>query len=75
MANVLVALTMSLDGFIAGANDTRENPLGDGGMHLFDWYFDGDTPIQHYEGAANRGLRVPRFKLFKSSADVFQKTG
>jgi dihydrofolate reductase len=28
---------MSLDGFIAGPNDGPGNPLGDGGLRLFDW--------------------------------------
>jgi dihydrofolate reductase len=28
---------MSLDGFIAGPNDGRDNPLGDGGGRLFEW--------------------------------------
>ncbi len=72
MAKVIVALTMSLDGFIAGANDGAEQPLGDGGMRLFDWYFDGDTPSRPYEAAARRGVRVPPFKLSSSSAQVFQ---
>jgi dihydrofolate reductase len=34
---------MSLDGFIAGPNDSPENGLGDGGDHLFKWYGSGDT--------------------------------
>jgi dihydrofolate reductase len=34
---------MSLDGFIAGPNDGPEQPLGEGGMRLFDWYASGDT--------------------------------
>lgn len=73
MAKVIVALTMSLDGFIAGANDGGEQPLGDGGMRLFDWYFNGDTPIRHYQEAASRGLSVPPFRLFSSSAEVFEE--
>jgi dihydrofolate reductase len=43
MANVIVALSMSLDGFIAGPNDGPERPLGEGGERLFDWYTSGDT--------------------------------
>jgi dihydrofolate reductase len=73
MAKVIVALTMSLDGFVAGSNDGGEQPLGDGGMRLFDWYFDGDTPIRHYQEAASRGMSVPPFKLSSSSAEVFEK--
>ena len=38
-----MGLTMSLDGFIAGPNDGPEQPLGEGGMRLFDWYSSGDT--------------------------------
>jgi hypothetical protein len=44
MTKVLTALSTSLDGFIAGAGDTREQPLGVGGDRLFTWFFDGDTP-------------------------------
>ena len=73
MAKVIVDLTVSLDGFIAGTNDNSANPLGDGGMRLFDWYFDGDTPIRQYQAAASRGASVPPFKLSRSSAEVFEE--
>jgi len=43
MAKVVVELSMSLDGFIAGPNDSPENGLGDGGERLFKWYSSGDT--------------------------------
>jgi hypothetical protein len=42
-------------------------------MRLFDWYFDGDTPIRHYQAAASRGVSVPPFKLSSSSAAVFEE--
>ena len=45
MGNVVVGLTMSLDGFIAGANDRPGNPLGDGGGRLFDWWSAGTERI------------------------------
>jgi dihydrofolate reductase len=41
MGRVLVGLSMSLDGFIAGPNDGPGNPLGDGGARLFDWWSAG----------------------------------
>jgi dihydrofolate reductase len=31
---------MSLDGFIAGPNQSEENPLGEGGMQLHEWAFE-----------------------------------
>jgi hypothetical protein len=69
---VMIALSMSLDGFIAGPHDGVNNALGDDGDHLFGWYFDGDTPIQFYKQASDRGIRVPPFKLSRSSAQVFE---
>jgi len=41
MGKVVVGLSMSLDGFIAGPNDGPNNPLGDGGGRLFDWWTAG----------------------------------
>jgi dihydrofolate reductase len=43
MSKVKVELSVSLDGFIAGPNDSPENGLGDGGDRLFKWYASGDT--------------------------------
>src|SRR5258705_10623632 len=73
MAKVVAALAMSLDGFIAGANDGGGQPLGEGGTRLFDWYFDGDTPIRQYREAAGRGVPVPPFALSRRSAEVFEE--
>jgi dihydrofolate reductase len=73
MAKVIVALAMSLDGFIAGPHDSGEQPLGAGGRRLFDWYFDGDTPIPAYQRAAERGVPVPPFRLSRASAEVFEE--
>jgi hypothetical protein len=41
MGNVVVGLSISLDGFIAGPNDGPGNPLGDRGGRLFDWWSAG----------------------------------
>jgi dihydrofolate reductase len=45
MSKVIVELSMSLDGFVAGPNDGPENGLGDGGERLFQWYYSGDTAL------------------------------
>lgn len=39
MGKVILELSVSLDGFAAGANDGPENPLGEGGERLHDWMF------------------------------------
>ncbi len=46
MGKVTMGLTMSLDGFIAGPNDGPGQPLGEGGMRLFEWYSSGDTDYE-----------------------------
>ena len=45
MGVVTVDLSMSLDGFIAGAHDGPDNPLGDGGAVLFQWWTAGTVRI------------------------------
>jgi dihydrofolate reductase len=37
-------MSMSLDGFIAGANETRDHGLGDGGARLHEWFFADSEP-------------------------------
>lgn len=39
MGKVVFDITTSLDGFVAGPNDSPDLPMGEGGMRLFDWYF------------------------------------
>lgn len=43
MSKVIIDITMSLDGYVTGPNDGMGNGLGDGGMILHDWVFDGRT--------------------------------
>jgi dihydrofolate reductase len=45
MSKVVVGLSVSLDGFIAGPNDGVGNPLGDGGGKLFEWWTAGTERI------------------------------
>jgi dihydrofolate reductase len=60
MSKVFVALAVSVDGFITGRDPGAGRGLGDGSM-LFDWYFDGDTPSQVFDG----------FRLSEPSSRVF----
>ena len=50
MSATVLYMSMSLDGFIAGPDETPDNPLGDGGYRLHDWSFPGD------EGGVNRQI-------------------
>jgi dihydrofolate reductase len=57
---------MSLDGFIAGPNDGPGQPLGEGGMRLFDWYSSGDTD---YEMPGTEMV----FRVSPASADLLRE--
>jgi dihydrofolate reductase len=37
MSKVRVHISVSLDGYVAGPNQSQENPLGEGGEELHDW--------------------------------------
>ncbi|MFI7226340.1 dihydrofolate reductase family protein [Nonomuraea angiospora] len=60
MSKVMAAHAVSVDGYITGRDPGAGRGLGDATM-LFDWYFDGDTPSQVFDG----------FKLSEPSARVF----
>jgi dihydrofolate reductase len=67
MGKVVLEISISLDGFVAGPNDSPENPMGDGGMRLFDWYSSGDTafPLPGTDMV---------FKISRASAELLQQT-
>jgi dihydrofolate reductase len=46
MGASVLYMSMSLDGFVAGPNETVENGLGDGGERLHEWFLGGD-PTEH----------------------------
>jgi dihydrofolate reductase len=60
MSKVFSALAVSVDGYITGRDPGTGRGLGDAPM-LFDWYFDGDTPSQVFDG----------FRLSEPTARVF----
>jgi dihydrofolate reductase len=48
MTKVVIDMSISLDGFVAGPDDGKAHPLGlHGGEHVFDWYFSGDEEYRH----------------------------
>jgi len=68
MPKVIIDLSMSLDGFIAGPNDGGKHPLGErGGEHIFDWYRSGTTAMHGDERfkpeGANRDVVEEMFRM------------
>jgi len=43
MSLVRSHIAISLDGFVAGPNQSFENPIGEGGMRLHEWVFETDS--------------------------------
>jgi dihydrofolate reductase len=65
MGKVIFDISMSLDGFIAGANARPEAGLGDGGERLHDWGFNSADP-------RNRALMEWYATM---GANIFGRTG
>jgi dihydrofolate reductase len=67
MGKVRTGHSTSLDGFIAGPNDSPEAPMGDGGARLLAWYSGGETEY-----------RLPGtemvFKVSPQSAELLRET-
>jgi dihydrofolate reductase len=43
MGSVVCQISISLDGFVAGPNQSVDNPIGEGGMRLHEWAFATDS--------------------------------
>jgi dihydrofolate reductase len=54
MSTSFLYMAMSVDGFIAGPDDTPENPGGDGFMRLHDWMVDEKGEIYRPDGPAGK---------------------
>jgi dihydrofolate reductase len=55
MNSVTCHISISLDGFVAGPNQSMENPIGEGGMRLHQWMFDtASWREQHGLGGGQR---------------------
>ncbi len=68
MGKVSAEFSMSLDGFVAGQNDSPENSLGDGGEQLFRWYFSGELEDEVPSGAGS-------IKINRSGAELVRAAG
>jgi dihydrofolate reductase len=53
-------MSISLDGFVAGPNQTMDDPLGLGGMALHSWHFDASLPGHEMDARWAAQLLRPR---------------
>jgi len=73
MSRLRLTITMSLDGFVAGPDQSEENPLGSGGMDLHQWFF----PLREFRemhgeegGAMNASSAVVQERLANVGATI-----
>ena len=50
MGNVVIDMSMSLDGYIAAPNDNPQQGLGEDGMRLHNWAFDDPSVFEQVHG-------------------------
>jgi hypothetical protein len=50
MGNVVIDMSMSLDGYIAAPNDSPEQGLGEDGMRLHNWAFEDPAVLEQVFG-------------------------
>ena len=75
MTRLLYAVSMSLDGFIAGINQSPENPMGDGGEQLGEWMrelaaFRRTFPFAGLEGGVTNASTAVFFEEDTSGAMI-----
>ncbi len=78
MARVICDMSMSLDGYVTGPNDSRENPFGDGAGTLHDWLFNDPTDEDRalLEGAiTGTGAIVMGRRSFDKCVDMWGEDG
>lgn len=78
MALVICDMSMSLDGYVTGPNDSRENPFGDGADTLHDWLFvdptDDDRALMN-DGVDGTGAVVMGRRSFDKCVEIWGEDG
>jgi dihydrofolate reductase len=72
MTKVVIDMTMSLDGFVAGPGDGKDYPLGkNDGMRIFDWYFSGKETYRNELFRPEPGANLDQVKLMYQESGAF----
>jgi dihydrofolate reductase len=77
MGNVVIDMSMSLDGYIAAPNDTPEQGLGEDGMRLHNWMFDDPTVFEGVYGdlTENTGAVIMGRRTYDNSIEAWGGKG
>ena len=60
MSRITCHMSISLDGFVAGPDQSLDNPLGVGGLQLHQWHFRADEPGYDADAALRDDLLAPK---------------
>jgi dihydrofolate reductase len=77
VGNVVIDMSMSLDGYIAAPNDTPEQGLGEDGMRLHNWMFDDPSVFDRVYGdlTENTGAVIMGRHTFDNSIEAWGGKG
>jgi dihydrofolate reductase len=77
MGNVVIDMSMSLDGYIAAPNDTPEQGLGEDGMRLHNWMFDDPSVFKDVFGdlVENTGAVIMGRRSYDNSIEEWGGKG
>jgi dihydrofolate reductase len=77
MGNVVIDMSMSLDGYIAAPNDTPEQGLGEDGMRLHNWAFDDPSVFERVFGdlTQNTGAVIMGRRSYDNSIEAWGGKG
>jgi dihydrofolate reductase len=75
MSRLVLYMSMSLDGFIAGPDDDMDNPFGTGGQRLHDWLDDGGSDPGSYRPGDEAGRTLFDEMLSTGAVITGRRTG
>jgi dihydrofolate reductase len=75
MGRTVLYMSMSLDGFIAGPGDTKDNPFGDRGQRLHEWLATGGEDPGSYRPADEAARTVFDQMLSSGAVITGRRTG
>ena len=77
MGNVVIDMSMSLDGYIAAPNDNPQQGLGEDGMRLHNWAFDDPSVFERVYGdlMAETGAVIMGRRTYDNSIEAWGGKG
>src|SRR5215211_310974 len=75
MSRLILYMAMSLDGFITGPGDDKENPAGVGGMRLQEWLGDGGPKVADFRPSDSQSQIVFDEMLSTGAVITGRRTG